>query len=53
MIRECCACGVILGHKKPYEDTRVTHGICDECRDRLYPQLKGGESVQADKTRRA
>ena len=53
MIRECCACGLILGHKKPYKDTRVTSGLCDECRDRLYPQLKGGVNVQADKTRRA
>ena len=39
MIRQCCACKEILGEKAPLDDKRVSHGLCDPCRDRLYPML--------------
>ena len=33
MIGVCSWCGKTLGEKEPYEDTRITHGICAACKD--------------------
>lgn len=36
MTRICAWCGVSLGPDvEPLEDTRLTHGCCDACRDRI------------------
>jgi methanogenic corrinoid protein MtbC1 len=35
MIRWCSYCQRFLGEKPPFDDPEFTHGICDECRDRL------------------
>lgn len=31
MIRICAYCGKVMGEKPPFEDRRVTHGMCDAC----------------------
>jgi len=31
MIRMCCLCGRVLGHKEPYEDNRISHDLCRDC----------------------
>jgi hypothetical protein len=33
--RVCAWCGVAMGQVSPYEDTAVTHGICDRCFNRV------------------
>lgn len=33
MIRQCGWCKKVMGEKEPLEDTSITTGICDPCRD--------------------
>ena len=39
MIRICSDCKKLLGEKEPFEDKRVTHGICDDCEAKLQQEL--------------
>lgn len=40
MIVECAWCGKYMGEKPPYEDKRVSHSICDECKAKYFPELE-------------
>jgi len=31
MVIRCCDCGVFLGEKEPFEDTRETSSFCPNC----------------------
>ena len=31
MIRVCYRCGKVFGEKAPFEDRRISHGLCDSC----------------------
>jgi len=33
----CAWCGKDLGEKEPLEDKRITHGICEECEAKNFP----------------
>ena len=35
MRRLCSWCGLDMGEKEPFDDTRISHGICPDCRDKL------------------
>jgi hypothetical protein len=35
MLRQCAWCGMKMGYSEPFEDRRVTHGICQVCDDRI------------------
>jgi DNA-directed RNA polymerase subunit RPC12/RpoP len=35
MIVICAWCGKKLGEKPPYDDKRVTHGICAKCAKKM------------------
>jgi hypothetical protein len=31
VIRQCAWCRRVIGHKRPFENTAVTHSVCDAC----------------------
>ena len=35
MVVVCAWCAKSLGEKAPFEDRRVSHGVCPDCRDKL------------------
>ena len=35
----CAWCGKSMGQKEPLDDDSVTHGICDQCRERLEREI--------------
>ena len=35
MIRQCAWCKKILGEIEPLDNHETTHGICEECADKL------------------
>ena len=39
MIVICAWCGEVEGGKPPYEDKRVTHGICTKCQTTYFPDI--------------
>lgn len=39
MIRICSACKLVLGTTDDGRDDEVTHGLCQDCAERLYVQL--------------
>ena len=46
----CAWCGMGLGEKEPREDQTVSHGICDDCRERHFAKLVGeGEIVMKNR----
>lgn len=54
MIRICAWCKSYQGEKPPYEDPRVTHGICDACGDREVQRMSekpAGDKVGAGSPR--
>ena len=46
MIRRCCYCKRILGEKEPFEDHRITDGICDFCFEREKRLAENAYSVR-------
>ena len=45
MVRICSHCQKILGEKPPYDDKRLTHGICSPCMKELYGLEPSSASV--------
>ncbi|MFW5870215.1 MAG: hypothetical protein ACOCVL_00980, partial [Candidatus Sumerlaeota bacterium] len=41
MIIECAYCKMDMGEKEPLEDTRLSHTICEECREYFMKQAMG------------
>jgi hypothetical protein len=39
MKRVCADCKKYLGEKEPLEDKSVTHGLCDECIEKVKKQF--------------
>ncbi len=37
----CAWCGKDMGEKKPLKDKSVTHGMCEECLDKVEVKGKG------------
>lgn len=35
----CAGCGQELGEKEPFEDTRISHGCCPECKEELLEEI--------------
>lgn len=39
MIRQCAWCKAMMGEIAPISDTRVTHGICKKCEEKMRKEL--------------
>lgn len=40
MIRVCYCCKTKLGEIEPFEDKRVTHGLCDACHQKEIAEVR-------------
>jgi hypothetical protein len=40
MIVKCCVCEEFIREKEPFEDKRVSHGLCDECYEKEREALR-------------
>jgi len=36
----CAWCKKELGEKEPLDDPRISHGICEECKQKMQQELK-------------
>ena len=49
----CCYCIKDLGDKAPFEDTRISHGCCEECKNEqlaIIASLKPVHPIKRDYT---
>ena len=37
----CSYCRKEIGEKEPFEDDRISHGVCKECQDNNPKQIRG------------
>jgi hypothetical protein len=45
MIVKCCVCEGFIREKEPFEDKRVSHGLCDECYEKERKKMREQLSV--------
>jgi len=53
MIIKCAWCRKDMGEKPPYEDKSITHTICEECKEKNFPEKKEGNpmTIEPEKPR--
>lgn len=40
MIRQCATCLVLMGEKAPLADKSITHGMCEECLEKMMKDIE-------------